>query len=294
MRVDFYGVHYPDNVDVVALLERCRKSSLNNRHLPLTTVASCRVQTDGGSGSFFNTREERKEYYHAIDLMRVRGSDDIPLRVPVDEEAQPFEREDEDGAGDNTAFMLVPALKILAVQRNIHGPSIATYARVVRHLAQQAGNNSFVMTYYPILNSGLRNTIDKLNTLRNIEVVIAPGLMAEEGGSFAGAARDSLDIVPESNRVSINISAAGLGADKIKKWFRRNFDRDPPKEGSNSVENIVITGTDADGKPFRESLQRLIVSRKFKFDPPWPQSNEWPVRSSRLKQAVGEFVSKRT
>lgn len=293
LRVEFFKLEVPDDVDVVKLLETTRRASLASRHIELTSGSWCRVQPDGGSFSI-NVRSHPKiERFHVMDLMKVRNSDDIPLRVPPDDEATPFDRDDEDGAGDNTAFCFIPSIRIVAAQRNYHGPTIATYARLVQYLARVNGHPNCRVEYQPLLSKGLEEELDNLGELKNIEVVIVPERASNT--SLSGVAEDSLSIVPSATRVSISISTKGSAVNKTIEWLRgamRRHRRESVEQ--RSLENIVVTGTDKDGLPFRESLEKFIVHKRYSFEPPWPQSNDWPRRLQCMKQAVVDFISSRT
>jgi hypothetical protein len=295
LRVEFFHLDLPDKVDPVKLLERKRRSALDQRHLEISSGAWCRIQTDGGIFKITVLARPEINQLHFIDLMKVRDSDDIPLRVPPDDEAIPFDRDEDDGAGDNTGFCFIPSLKLVAAQRNYHGPTVATYARLVQHLARESGHIDCRIHYRPVLNMGLEEALSRLSILRNVEIVVAPDKASGAATSLAGVAQDSLSIVPDAKRVSINISADGTLTKRTVAWLKQAISlRRQEAPDQHSVENIIVTGTDKDGMPFRESLERFTVFRRFDFEQPWPQSNDWPRRFDSLKRAVVDFISNRT
>jgi hypothetical protein len=92
------------------------------------------------------------------EMMRIR-LDEVPVRASLAGGAEVFDFEDDEGVGEETAFLYHPGLRVLVLQRNRFGTSPSRFVSYM----QQAGQQDGVITLEPVMEP---STMARFNSIR--------------------------------------------------------------------------------------------------------------------------------
>jgi hypothetical protein len=226
---------------------------------------------------------------HEGEMVRIR-MEMLPRKASLDGVIEDLDFEDDEGLGEETAFLYHPAMRILAIQRNRTGVSASTlvwYFKEKGHLEQ-------AIDIAPVLQRGVMQRLAEIQTVRRLEIGVAGldrGLILQNGGHGVG------DIVRLSEelrapRVSISLSMGhqrrgGLMLDRVVALARnlRNLAGDHHDE----IQKIEISGIDgADEKVVLDLIEERMTDVQF-VQP--EESRTIPYRARR--DAVREAWTKR-
>ncbi len=102
------------------------------------------------------------------EMMRIR-MDEVPVRASLGGDWEPFEFEDDEGVGEETAFLYIPGLQTLVVQRNRFAVSVSRLAGYFEEAADLTG----VITLEPVIEPGTALRFKKMNRIRKFQVKVA-------------------------------------------------------------------------------------------------------------------------
>jgi hypothetical protein len=124
MKVDFYSVETPEGVNFEDLLKAARAlpddesrvKEIQGVHFRLQRLATHGNQWEG-------------------EMIRIRMTN-IPLIASLSGKTDIVELDDDEGIGEETAFLYDPKLNVLAIQRNRMGGSASRFARYFEQIGQ--------------------------------------------------------------------------------------------------------------------------------------------------------------
>ncbi|OQW32904.1 MAG: hypothetical protein A4E19_06005 [Nitrospira sp. SG-bin1] len=187
----------------------------------------------------------KKEGHHwEGEMIRIRMKD-LPVKAAIDGTTEPIELEDNEGLGEETAFLFSVPTKTLALQRNRHGVSASSFASYFT----KKGGVEFI-ELHPILRRDALKELAKMDLVRKFDVRVASVTNGAAARSQSAGVNAILDIhdVFKAPSVSVSVSMkrkpGSLSLPQIMqtvKQFCKGID-------NAVVEKILITGQDEDGE----------------------------------------------
>jgi hypothetical protein len=237
------------------------------------------------------------------EMMRIR-LDEVPVRASLAGDAEPFDFEDDEGVGEETAFLYAPSLRTLVVQRNRFAVSAS---RLVGYFQEAAGIEAPIILE-PVIEPGTAAKLKRLHEVRRFEVKVAgvhnPTTIksANPGVSVKRIA----DLINDFSAINFNIEATmghetgSLDVEKVK-TAARNLVR-VGGETSVVVKKIEISGKSAaDEALFIDLLRdRMIEHQDVELDAdrrlPYARSrralrNSYAARRTQLQALFAQPVN---
>ncbi len=190
MRIDFYRVVTPQGVTFEQLLQlACALPDDESRSLVYGGVA-------------FRLQELRRgANIWQGDMIRIR-MEDHPLKATLGGETELIELEDDEGIGEETAFLYDPAINVLVLQRNRSGVS---EKRLVTYFAQKGETGPIALD--PVVNHDVLDRLERMQTVRSLEVRVAGFEHADVYRGQTRAVEGMIGISEELSAPSLTIQA---------------------------------------------------------------------------------------
>ncbi|OPY13312.1 MAG: hypothetical protein A4E66_00817 [Syntrophus sp. PtaB.Bin001] len=102
------------------------------------------------------------------DMIRIR-MDEIPIKVSLTGDMELFDLKDDEGVGEESAFLYHPALRIIAIQRNKYGVSASKLAWYFKAKSKLNGN----IDLHPVIRSDVLQRLARMSVIRKMNVRIA-------------------------------------------------------------------------------------------------------------------------
>jgi hypothetical protein len=159
MRVDFYKVVMPEDSKVEfegILNEVCRSPDDDTRNIEIRE-SPVRLRKGGiASGNW------------EADMTRIRMNM-LPVKAKLSGEIEPIRLRDDEGIGEETAFLYHPPKQTLVLQRNMHGVSASALAAYF----ESKGGLSGPIILEPILQQGAYEKLADLQVVTKFDIRIA-------------------------------------------------------------------------------------------------------------------------
>lgn len=215
------------------------------------------------------------------EMARIRMND-LPRKYSVDGKAEELELDDDEGIGDETAFLYDPKTNILVIQRNRNAVSASSLAWYMGKISGE------LVSFLPLMNDTALRRMAEMSEHRKLEIAIARPMQFKEFASQNQATGAFMRIIEyfDSPTVSVSVSMGrekgGLGkivsfAKSLHAWYKDNPDE---------VKSITVSGSSADGT---ETID-LLADRLVEVYPVAIVEREIPANI--LRQAVFSAWSK--
>lgn len=194
MKIDFYRVVMPPNAARTfesIIQEVLGGPNDDGRNLDVGKHP-CRLQ-DGG------------RWQRAIegDMLRIRMNM-LPVKASLSGEVSNIDFDDDEGIGEETAFLYHPPLGVLAIQRNRYGVSPSGFLQYMEH----HGHVNEPIILEPILRPGVMERMARMAVVRKFDVRVAGlqngQLLRGQGHSLGAIAT----IIEELNAPSVSVSVS--------------------------------------------------------------------------------------
>jgi len=114
-----------------------------------------------------STSSQRLGFWQG-DLMRIRMND-IPTKASLSGETEPLELDDDEGLGEETAFLYHIQTNVLMMQRNRLGVSASAFAKYCRSMCHLDED----ITFDPILRGNVLERLAQMQIVRKFELKVA-------------------------------------------------------------------------------------------------------------------------
>lgn len=155
IKVDFYQVETPADTNFSDMLQYLNTLPIGERILPDFT-SPVRLQ---------EVRLER--VYIEGDMIRIR-MDEVPLKASLAGETAYIDLEDDEGIGEDTAFLYYVPFNVLLLQKNKYGVSASAFA----HYCKRKCDADYVF-FNPILRTDVLQRLVQMTVIRKFDVKIA-------------------------------------------------------------------------------------------------------------------------
>ena len=278
LRVDFYKISMPSGAEVsFEELLKQKAESPDDESRNINVSGSPIRLKDAGilDAELFNG-------FWQGDMMRIR-MEGIPIKASLSGEVEEIDLEDDEGIGEETAFLYHPATGILMLQRNRFGVSDSAFASYFESRV------SSVIELLPIPRLGALEKFERLNGTRKFTFTLAgvdrlPQVTDEERAVFTG-----LGMAEQLEAPNIQITASmgnrngTLEQGMVKKWVSFLFALNAT--GSNPVKKIEVTGESSDAKKEILDLLDLKMTDAFEITPDANRRYSFDKRLACLKAA---------
>lgn len=157
MRVDFFRIEGEAGVATVNCLEKVSGLVDKDRAYQIASVP-------------FRAQElEKSNRYWRGDMIRIRMND-IPRIIALDGEEDEVLLDDDEGIGEDTAFLYDTRTQVLAIQRNSRGVSAAKWAQYFEHFS--ADDIAIVPEVVPSSET-INAIVNKFHGVRKLHVRVA-------------------------------------------------------------------------------------------------------------------------
>jgi hypothetical protein len=181
--------------------------------------------------------EQRHDLWEA-DMTRIR-MDALPVKAKISGEIERLIFDDDEGVGEETAFLYNPARQLLIVQRNWHGVSASNIARYF----QDRGRLEAPISLQHILQEDAMERIGRMEVIRKLEVHMAPLGSPESLRKYGHGLSSMVDLLQEvqSPRATISLSMGrqpgSLSLANVVRMIKDVF-----KGTHEDVEKVQVTG----------------------------------------------------
>lgn len=158
IRVDFYRVDtrnpsilFEDVIQQISALPPDEARNVEIRGFPIR----------------LHTSSQRSNFWQG-DLIRIRMNN-IPTIASLSGETEPIDLEDDEGLGEETAFLYHIPTKVLMIQRNRLGVSVSAFSRYCQRICQLSEDIAFD----PILRGDVLVRLTQMRVVRKFELKVA-------------------------------------------------------------------------------------------------------------------------
>ena len=190
-----------------------------------------------------DVNDQRRHSGITAEMVRIR-MDDLPARASLSGNIAPFDLNDDEGVGEETAFFYHVPHRILVIQRNRSGVSAA---QVAYYFACKAAINGYIHID-PILKQDTMVRFDSVEVVRKFEVSVARQqntAALRYAGAGIGACVDMIEQLgaPHVNiTLSMGHSRGSLFKEPVKELVRRVLRISG--ENPDAVKKLRISGKD--------------------------------------------------
>lgn len=135
------------------------------------------------------------------EMVRIR-MDNLPARASLSGQIRPLELDDDEGVGEETAFLYHAPRRILAIQRNKMGVSAA---QVAHYFAVKANLEGYIH-FDPILEMDTMVRFAQVETVRKLEINIAGGQDGQILRDIGLGIGSTVDMIEQLGAPNVNIS----------------------------------------------------------------------------------------
>lgn len=252
-------------------------------------------QNEGRSLSFGNGQFVRLQTYAQrrnvveVDMLRIR-MDEMPKKVTLTGEVEGLGLEDDEGLGEETAFLYDPSTCLLALQRNRDSVSASALTYYVSEMAQVT--RPYVLL--PVIDPNVMARVEKLKDVRRFRMRVT----GSQSGSVLGEAAQSYGFT-RVNHVMDNFQApsievtlsmgrgrrtGSLNVEKVKGFVNRL--RGVIEAPGSPIEKIEINGHDEDGATALIDLLKYRVFEQIRLTWEEGRSVGYEARRNAIRQAL--------
>jgi hypothetical protein len=234
------------------------------------------------------------------ELVRIR-MDEMPVRASLTGDLDPFDFEDDEGVGEETAFLYHRGLQVLVLQRNRIGVSNYGFVQYFQAHAEELLDLDGWITLEPVIEPETMARLRDTRIIRKLDVRFAgvhdPQRLAREAedtGPAPGVSK-MLDLIetfaaPAAHiELSMGHERTGtLAVDRVKRTARRLMNIGGDRRPEGQVKRIEITGKTGDDEPvFLDLLRdRMIEIGEGELDA--ERRLPYNVRYRALRNAYSE------
>ena len=183
------------------------------------------------------------------DMVRIR-MDDVPRKANINGDIQDIDLNDDEGIGEETAFLYSPSTNTLLLQRNRHGISPSLFASYFK----QKSNVQF--TYLdPILRTDVFDRLRLMNVIKTFNVKMAGVTNPEYYKGVVNGINSIIDLketysAPDITvKMSMGKRGGSLSLEQVMSTIRdllsnRTYHND-------QIRNMVVTARESDENKFR-------------------------------------------
>lgn len=225
------------------------------------------------------------------NLLRI-SMDDLPSRAKLTGAMRELDLDDDEGLGNENAFLYFETRKLLVLQRNRNGLSSNGFCE---YYAQHSAGSSF--TARPVESLAAIEALAGLKEPKRLRVALARAEGMEAFDNLALGTRDATSIFKELNaygitlEISVRRTGKTMALTAVADWIRRLFDA--AKHGA-PIEHIEVYGRSQNDERFDLDFldYRIHDDRPISFEPA-PRSRVVPynLRREALKSAYLSRVS---
>ncbi|MEZ6099971.1 MAG: DUF6731 family protein [Pirellulaceae bacterium] len=274
MKIDFYSVEGPEDLDLNAVLNSASAVPDDDSRVRELSGVPFRLQRlNHGRGIWTG------------EIVRIRMND-IPIICGLDGSVDEVELDDDEGIGEETAFLFHPATNSLVIQRNRLGVSSSRLMAYLERLTDTEG-----LLAVMILNADVASALNRLQIVRKMHVRLAsvknPRLLTSHNPSTteaieilnAKAPVVDITVAMGRQRGSLSLQAIRSAAKRFLSWSGAT---DAPGD----VEALKIDGKYDDESPAELDLLEYRMVERADVEPD-PQSRRllYEDRIRALKEA---------
>ncbi|MCC6493497.1 MAG: hypothetical protein IT424_10795 [Pirellulales bacterium] len=274
MKIDFFSIEGPDGFDLNGVLNAVNQTPNDNARVQELADVPFRVQTLQHSRGIW-----------VGEIIRIRMND-VPIICGLDGRVDEVDLEDDEGIGEETAFLIHPATRVLAIQRNRMGVSPS---RLMQYFARFAGVDGIFA--HPVLKPDVAVALNRLQIVRKMHVRFAgitnPKLLTAHNPNTADAIAILNDTAPVIDitvamgrqRGSLSVQAIRAAARRFLTWSRAAA---PPGD----IMALKIEGTFDDDSPADLNLLEYRLTEQADVVPdPHSRRLLYEDRASSLRAA---------
>jgi len=252
VKIDFYRVKMPKNThasleQIFELVRNLPIDASRNEDINGVTV---RLQEATLQGDAYNG-----------EMIRIR-MDEVPLRVSLSAGAiGPIDLDEEEGLGEETAFLYNIPLQVLVIQRNRFGVS----PLMVAHYFRMKGGLTGPIYLEPVLQSGALERLYTMGIIRKFDIRIAglENFHSFRGMGLSGNALANLMETYQAPTISLSMSMGrrrgSLSIDNVFRQIRSALEF----VSTNQVKKIEVTGRENDFSEVR--VIDLVKDRMIEY-----------------------------
>lgn len=257
MKVDFYRLHQQqdNHIELEGILlniARARQGEDRNVDVGTTPI---RLQEISQSDSLIDG-----------DMMKIR-MDEVPLKVKLNGEAEAIDLDDDEGIGEETAFLFDPATQVLALQRNRYGVSIGALSSYIEQIGRIEAIN-----FDPVITEEGIRKLERYRDIRTFSFGIAglERVRVFEREGFGLEMMNDLARIYQAPSVTINMSMSHHGGSLVMHTIRQAIRRllRASRENEANIKKIVLKGRDQDGDPLLVDIleDRMVEYGEISLD----------------------------
>ena len=211
------------------------------------------------------------------ELVKIR-MDEIPVRASLSGELETFDLDEDEGIGEETAFLYHSGLQVLVLQRNRTGVSNYGFAEYFQTHAEELLEMDGWMKLLPVIEPETMALLRQVSVVRKFDVRFAgvhdPRGLLPEAAPAPGVSRmlDLIDIFDApSARIELSMGherEGSLDVERVKRAARRLLQIDAQENVDGSVKRIEIRGSTEDEEPVLLDLlrDRMIETASIELD----------------------------
>lgn len=275
IRIDFYRVECPADVSFANILRRARR-------LPLDGSRTLEI-----SGKHFRLQELHLEsHLWEGETVHIR-MDLIPAKASLDGQLGSFDLEDDEGIGEETAFLYDDRLNVLVLQRNRYGVSSASFCRYFERIGQLDD----LITLTPVIQPEAFDRMMSMQIVRKLDVKLARLNNMPIDGSNGASTSSVIDMInyfsAPSAHISISMGHQRQGSLRVPSihefvQFMRGLSGNPDGE----LRSLKISGSEGETEP--QEVVDLIEDRMVATATVEPDSDRrvpYGERQTKIRQA---------
>ena len=217
------------------------------------------------------------------EMLRIRMAS-LPVKAKLTGTIRRLDFEDDEGIGEETAFLYYPAWRILLLQRNQHGVAASSLARYF----DNRGGFADGIVLSPILQSDALARLGQMATFRTLALRVAPlghpDALKNQGHGLGGM----IDLLKEVDAPQVTVSlemGRQRGSLSVKGVVRMASDLLRRSVDGGMVEKIEISGRTEDEQTQVFDLLQLRMQEVSDVTPSRDRRVAYPTRQAILRRA---------
>lgn len=275
--VEFWQVKMPAGINLETVLQEIENLPDNEQ----------RNVTKANSQPVRMTRIQQNGAVWSGDMVKIR-MDYLPSKASIKGDLEPLELEDDEGIGEENAFIFHPTYNVLLMQRNRHGVSASLFAYYISRQLTQLMNITESVEFLPVVRPEGVDKLDKFFEIKKFDV----------GFAYSGSMKDTIEsdsvnagILMLENLQSLHGSfifsmgrkRGGMSVKEVIKAIKALY-------SSEQVTKLKITGHSSDSPEESSEFDVLEYRLKFKGVLLTNERREltYEQRSNLISQAMRE------